>query len=62
MAQETETLQEVAETAIHHLSRIANILANAARDVVTELGEMVSDVAEVASTKRPEQVEPPVEE
>src|SRR3954469_4549721 len=40
MAQETETLQEVAETAIHHLSRIATILASAARDVVTELGEM----------------------
>ncbi|GAB3883331.1 hypothetical protein ACFQ1S_06575 [Kibdelosporangium lantanae] len=62
MAQDTETLQEVAETAIHHLSRIANILASAARDVVTELGEMVSDVAEVAATKRPQQVEPPIEE
>ena len=57
----TDTVQEVAETAVHHISRIATIMATAARDIVTELGEMLNDVAQVASTKR-ESVEPPVEE
>jgi hypothetical protein len=57
----TDTVQEVAETAIHHLSRIAGIMATAARDIVTELGEMLNDVAQVAG-KRAEAVEPPVEE
>jgi hypothetical protein len=56
----TDTVQEVAETAIHHFSRIATIMATAARDIVTELGEMLNDVAQVAGTKRePVAAEPP---
>ena len=57
-----EKVQDVAETAIHHLSKIATIMATAARDIVSELGEMLNDVAEVASAKRVEPSEPPVEE
>jgi hypothetical protein len=62
VARDTDTIQEVTETAIHHISKIATIMATAARDIVTELGEMLSDVAEVASTRKPDQVSPPIEE
>ncbi|TCO48825.1 hypothetical protein [Actinocrispum wychmicini] len=58
----TDTVQEVAETAVHHLSRIATIVATAARDIVSELGELFSDVAEAAATRRVDPSEPPVEE
>jgi hypothetical protein len=58
MAQ-TDTVQEVAETAVHHLSNIASILATAARDVVQELGELFNDVAQIPAKPAPE---PPVEE
>jgi hypothetical protein len=58
----TDTVQEVAETTVHHMSRIAGIMATAARDIVTELGEMLNDVAQISSTKRaapaPAQPEP----
>jgi hypothetical protein len=60
MASQTDTVQEVIETAAHHLSRIAAIMAAAAGDIVRELGELVNDVAQIPRNTRP--AEPPVEE
>jgi hypothetical protein len=62
MASQTDTVQEVAETAVHHLSNIASILATAARDVVHELGELLNDVAQIPAKPTTPPAEAPVEE
>jgi hypothetical protein len=54
-----DTVQEVAESAVHHLGRIATIVGTAVGDIVKELGDWVNEMADLRPVPEPAKAEEP---